>query len=148
MTNNVKLIADVALLLKDKYADEKTPELKTLLVKYTDTNKYDLQKGWFIPDDAIIHGEHPDDAAVRILKEQLGVEGIKPIPGFIESFTGNDKSWHLVFHYYIMIDEHIKLTNEKLKDLVDHVIKMKTVILDPVEDIAEMKWFPVNALPE
>jgi uncharacterized protein YndB with AHSA1/START domain/ADP-ribose pyrophosphatase YjhB (NUDIX family) len=144
----IKLICDVALLLNDKYSDEKTPELKTLLVKYTDTNKYDLQKGWFIPDDGIIHGEHPDDASLRILKEQLGVEGFEPALGFIESFTGGDKSWHLVFHYYIVINEHVKLTNEKLKGVSDHVIKMKKVILNPVEDIAEMKWFPVNSLPD
>lgn len=144
----VKLICDVALLLRDKYADDNDPVLKTLLVKYTDTNKYDLQKGWFIPDDAIVNEEHPDDAAVRILKEQLGVEGFEPVLGFIESFTGGDKSWHLVFHYYILIDEHVKIANEKLKGISDHVIKMKTVILNPVADIAETKWFPVNALPE
>lgn len=114
----VKHVTDVALFSGSK----------TLLVKYTDTNKYDLQSGWFIPDDLIQFAEHPEDAAVRILKEQLGIENIEPKLGFIESFTGGDKSWHLVFHYYINTDPDIKLT--------------------PVKDIEELKWFETANLPD
>lgn len=114
----IKLICDVALFA----------EGKTLLVKYSETNKYDLQKGWFIPDDALHHGEHPEDAAVRILNEQLGITALTPKLGFIESFTGNDKSWHMVFHYYISVNENITIS--------------------AVSDIAEHKWFDLNQLPE
>ncbi len=149
----IKLIADVALFSGGKAADGKTPGAKTLLVKYTDTNKYDLQKGWFIPDDAMEHGEHPDDAAVRILKEQLGVEGITPALAFIESFTGGDKSWHLVFHYYVKIDQDAGISFAQLSEMKDKIIDIKKIdkkeiILNPVEDIAEMKWFAVDAMPD
>lgn len=143
----VKLIADVALF------SGKSMGVKTLLVRYTDTNKYDLQKGWFIPDDGVNHGEHPDDAALRILKQQLGVEGVTPELAFIESFTGNDKSWHLVFHYYIRIDQIGGISFAKLSEMKGKTIDMpkndkEEIILNPVEDIAEMKWFDVNALPD
>ena len=53
----VKIIADVTLL----------QEGKVLMVKYSDKNKYDHQSGWFLPDDLVSHGEHPEDAASRIL---------------------------------------------------------------------------------
>lgn len=118
MDKPVKLICDAALFWGEK----------TLLVRYSDNNKYDLQKGWFIPDDAIQHDEHPDDAALRILKEQLGIDNVIPRLGFIESFTGNDKSWHLVFHYYIKLGDEIELK--------------------PSADIKEAEWFELNSLPE
>lgn len=118
MENQVKLICDVALFAGDK----------TLLVKYSDTNKYDLQKGWFIPDDALQHGEHPEEAAMRVLNEQLGLSDITPKLGFIESFTGNDKSWHVVFHFLAKVEENISL--------------------NPISDIVEYNWFNLNSLPE
>lgn len=90
----VKLVADAALLYQNK----------VLLVKYTDTNKYDHQKGWFLPDDLLRFNEHPGDGIRRIVKEQTGIE----VPGIkldhIESFTGNDGSWHLVFHFAAVLD--------------------------------------------
>lgn len=149
----VKLIADVALFSGGKASDGKTPRAKTLLVKYTDTNKYDLQKGWFIPDDAVSHGEHPDEAAVRILKEQLGVEGITPILAFIESFTGGDKSWHLVFHYFIKTDEREGISFAELSEMKDKMKDItrkdkKEIVLNPCEEIAELKWFSVDAMPD
>lgn len=57
----VKLIADVALLARDR----------VLLVRYADTNTYDHQRGWFLPYDLVARGEHPDQAAARSLREQL-----------------------------------------------------------------------------
>jgi uncharacterized protein YndB with AHSA1/START domain/ADP-ribose pyrophosphatase YjhB (NUDIX family) len=114
----IKPVADVAVFSGSK----------TLLVKYKEVNKYDHQKGWFIPDDLMIHAEHPDDAAVRILNEQLGVEDVTPKLAFIESFIGGDKSWHLIFHYYITVDSN--------------------VYINPSGEIAEMKWFETNAMPD
>ena len=114
----IKLVADIAVFCGDE----------VLLVKYSETNRYDHQSGWFMPDDLINDGEHPEDAAIRIVKEQLGinVDGIEL--GFIESFTGNDRSWHLVFHYKIHFD-----TKPELKK---------------AQDIAEMHWFSIGAMPD
>jgi ADP-ribose pyrophosphatase YjhB (NUDIX family) len=118
VNKSIKPVADVALISGNE----------TLLVKYKEVNKYDHQKGWFIPDDLMRHAEHPDDAAVRILNEQLGLEGISPKLAYIESFTGGDKSWHLVFHYYITADVKVNLK--------------------PSGEIAEIKWFHMDSLPE
>lgn len=113
----VKHVTDVAVFSGNK----------TLLVKYKDGNKYDHQQGWFIPDDLMKFGEHPEDAANRILKEQLGIQNSESRLGFIESFTGNDKSWHLVFHYYT---------------------KVKNTDVNPSDEISQMSWFTLDALPD
>lgn len=82
-----KLVADVAVLAGGK----------VLMVKYRDTSRYDHQSGWFLPDDFLLHLEHPDDAARRILQEQIGIPVSAVWLHHIESF-GNG-AWHLVFHY-------------------------------------------------
>jgi ADP-ribose pyrophosphatase YjhB (NUDIX family) len=82
-----RLVADVAL-----YRDE-----SVLLVKYKDVKKYDGQTGWFLPDDYLRRLEHPEDAGLRILREQVGVDLAKLDLGFVESFDSNG-AWHLVFH--------------------------------------------------
>jgi ADP-ribose pyrophosphatase YjhB (NUDIX family) len=56
------LIADIALFANGK----------VLLVRYSESNKYDHQRGWFLPDAGIGPFEHPERAARRILHEQLG----------------------------------------------------------------------------
>jgi ADP-ribose pyrophosphatase YjhB (NUDIX family) len=115
----IKLIADVAVFA----------ERKVLLVKYKDANKYDHQKGWFLPDDDIIHGEHPGEAANRILKEQLSVNESQDLKlHHIESFTGNDRSWHLVFHFMLYI-ENMNLVNIS-------------------SEIDEVNWFHPDTLPD
>lgn len=120
MIQQVKLICDVTLICKEQ----------TLLVRYNDVNDYDHQKGWFVPDDYVHNLENPDYAALRILKEQLGyissnTDDVKF--RFFESFTGGDKSWHLIFHYVIRLNEIPEIT--------------------PSKNIAEAKWFDVNNLP-
>ena len=119
-TNNeaIKLVVDIALLFQNK----------VLLVKYTDTNKYDHQKGWFLPDDLINFNEHPEDAAKRIAIDQLGI----PLEGqrldYMESFTGGDKSWHLIFHY------------------VSALKIIPAVSLN--ENVAKAEWFDLDKLPD
>ncbi len=114
----VKLIADVAVFA----------QRKVLLVKYKDSNKYDHQQGLFLPDDVIAHGEHPDDAATRILSEQLNLDGSEMKLHHIESFTGNDSSWHLVFHYEIYTEN--------------------MSLVDPSSEIQSAHWFSPEALPD
>jgi len=82
------LIADVALFA----------EGLVLLVRYRDVAKYDNESGWFLPDDELKYLEHPERAATRILKEQLGLAGLKPRLDHIESFKGNSGTWHMSFH--------------------------------------------------
>ena len=116
---NIKQIADITLLCDGK----------VLLVKYKDSNKYDHQKGWFLADDLIKPDENPDDAACRIIKEQLGIREVTSVViNHKESFTGNDKSQHIVYHY--------------LCDL--------TTIPDTniSGDIEEEKWFDTDELPD
>jgi len=113
-----KLVADITIFHKDK----------VLLVKYKSVNKYDHQQGWFLPDDTLHELEHPEIAAKRIIEEQLGIRIDNLYLNHIESFKGNDKSWHIVFHYKSEIGEGIKM-------------ELST-------DIKEMKWFASNKLPE
>ena len=56
-------IADDALFSGDE----------VLLVKYASSKDYDGQTGWFFPDSSIKYLEHPEKAAKRILKDQLGL---------------------------------------------------------------------------
>lgn len=88
------MIADVALFWADR----------VLLVKYRDLEKYDGESGWFLPDDELKHFEHPEQAAKRIIKEQLGISVQKVRLGFIESFKGNNGGWHMSFHYRADLD--------------------------------------------
>ncbi|MBS1517094.1 MAG: NUDIX hydrolase [Bacteroidetes bacterium] len=113
----VKLIADVTVFHRDK----------VLLLKYSDTNKYDHQDGWFLPDDLVPFGMHPEDKAAEIMSEQLGIKGVAPKIDHIESFTGNDGSWHLVFHF--------------------RYISAKIPELKPSQDIKTVKWFSLKELP-
>lgn len=115
--NIVKLVADITVLNNDN----------VMLVKYSDKNKYDHQSGWFLPDDLVNFGEDPDDAAIRILNEQLSIGKAKVSLDHVETFTGNDKSWHIVFHYICRTAE---IPDIKKSD-----------------DVEIFKWFPLNKLP-
>src|SRR5436190_22470064 len=82
-----KLVADIALF----------SGRRVLLVKYRDVARYDGQRGWFLPDDFLVHEEHPQDSAKRIAREQTGGQLEDARLSHIES-VGNG-AWHLLFHY-------------------------------------------------
>src|SRR5439155_806510 len=86
--------------------------------------RYDGQRGWFLPDDFLVHEEHPQDAAKRIAREQTGVELEDARLSHIESF-GNG-AWHLIFHYRA--------------DLPTPTVK-------PGPNIAATEWFERRKLP-
>jgi ADP-ribose pyrophosphatase YjhB (NUDIX family) len=114
-----KLIADVCL----------QAEGRVLLVRYNNVEKYDWQKGWFLPDDHLNLAEHPLEAAKRILKEQVGLEPTSLELGQIESFGGAEGGfWHLVFHYK-----------------VDLGVKPNLV---PSANIKSIEWFLLDQLPK
>ena len=100
---------------------------RVLMVRYRDSNKYDHQQGWFLPDDLLAEVEHPEAAARRVLGEQLDLQVPSITLDHIESFTGGDRSWHLAFHYVTTLDG---------------VPSMK-----PTADVEEVAWFPVDGLP-
>jgi ADP-ribose pyrophosphatase YjhB (NUDIX family) len=111
------LIADVAVFSGGR----------VLLVKYSDMEKYDNEAGWFLPDDALRHLEHPTRAARRIAKEQLGLVLDDVRLDHIESFKGNDGSWHMTFHHAAEL--------------------LGEADLHPTSDVAEAEWFLLDALP-
>ncbi len=113
-----KLIADVALFNGNE----------VLLVKYTEDNNYDHQKGWFLPDELLMEFEHPDEAADRILLGQFNLSNINPSLDHIESFKGKDSSWHMVFHYKAEINDYLDLVKS--------------------DQISEYDWFDLSELPD
>lgn len=110
-----KLIADVAVIA----------EGEVLLVRYRNAERYDDQTGWFLPDDFLEHGEHPDRAASRIVKEQLGTVARRPRLGFVESFANG--GWHLIFHYRVDADRKPRAKAGR--------------------NVAAMEWFDLRNLP-
>jgi ADP-ribose pyrophosphatase YjhB (NUDIX family) len=112
------LIADVAVLSQGQ----------VLLVRYKDINKYDHQAGWFLPDDELKDFEHPETAAKRILKEQLDVTVPKVWLAFIESFKGNNQTWHMAFHYRAELEKPIQV--------------------EPSQDVKSAEWFALDRLPD
>ncbi len=97
-----------------------------LLVKYRDSEAVDGQTGWFLPNDGLRHVEHPEIGAKRILKEQLGIENASLKLVDIESFIGDNKSWHLIFDF---------LAFPTSKDV------------SKGNGIAEAQWFEIEKLP-
>jgi ADP-ribose pyrophosphatase YjhB (NUDIX family) len=110
-----RLVADVAPL----------SGRRVLLVRYRDVSRYDGQRGWFLPDDLLNHGEHPDDAARRILAEQVGIDSAVRL-AHIESF-GNGR-WHLVFHYVADVASGVRVM--------------------PGKNVADADWFELERLPD
>ena len=113
----LKLVADVALFAGDR----------VLLVRYRDVRKFDGETGWFLPDDYLRRLEHPEDAAKRILREQIGLEAPRLRLGLIESFEGNG-AWHLIFHYEGHVDGEAQLA--------------------PGENTAQAEWFRLTEFPD
>jgi ADP-ribose pyrophosphatase YjhB (NUDIX family) len=111
-----KLVADVSVFAGSQ----------VLLARYRDTSGYDGEGGWFLPDDYLRHGEHPEAAAQRILKDQADLQATELELSHIESFEGHG-AWHLIFHY-----------------------TCKLVSPSPPaagRNVAAIEWFPLDGLP-
>jgi ADP-ribose pyrophosphatase YjhB (NUDIX family) len=111
----VKVVADVALFARNS----------VLLVRYADVRRYDGERGWFLPDDFLVRGEHPDGAARRILRKQVGLTSRVLALGFVESFANG--AWHIIFHYAGTVGS-AKAPRRG-------------------ENVAEARWFPLANLP-
>jgi len=97
----------------------------TALLKYA--TGPDEQAGWFIPNDQLVEPEDPYDAAQRLLRDQIGLEEAEIRLVDVESFTGRDKSWHLALHFAARVAPGTALA--------------------PGDGVAELRWFPTDALP-
>ncbi len=97
-----------------------------LLVKYSDSSQYDNQPGWFLPNDALRHAEHPETGVRRILREQVGIENATLKLVEVESFIGDNESWHLIFDY-LAFPTSTKVTKG--------------------EGVADAKWVEIDKLP-
>src|SRR2546428_3597497 len=95
-----------------------------LLVKYRIGS--DNQQGWYLPNDDLHHLEHPDQATKRILKEQAGIDDATLKLAEIESFVGNNQTWHLIF---------------------DYLAFTRTMNTSLGKAVAELKWFEIDKLP-
>jgi ADP-ribose pyrophosphatase YjhB (NUDIX family) len=98
-----------------------------LLLKYRDSSLRDNQTGWFLPNDSLKHTEHPEVGARRVLKEHAGIDNASLKLVQIESFVGDNGSWHLIFDY-------IAIPNS------NHIMKGK--------EISSAEWFRLDQLPE
>ena len=95
-----------------------------LLVKYG--GMVDQQTGWFLPNDDLQHVEHPEVGARRVLKDQVGIENATLKLVDVESFIGNNKTWHIIF---------------------DYLAFPRTMTVVKGEGVAEAKWFEIDKLP-
>ncbi|MCX7877568.1 MAG: NUDIX hydrolase [Ignavibacteria bacterium] len=95
---------------------------KVVLVRYKK-----VETGWSLPFSDVNFSEHPEDAALRVLKIQLGYITGNLKLSHIESFTDIDGIWNLIFHFFQVSDSQPQLL--------------------PSEDIDTYHWFPINELP-
>ena len=70
--------------------------------------------------------EHPDQAARRILKDHVGLDDATLKLVEIESFAGNNESWHLIF---------------------DYLAFPRTMKLSAGPIISEAMWFEIDKIP-
>ena len=112
----IKLVADVFV----------RAEGKALLVRYAHPDRYDGEAGWFLPDDFLRHGEHPSDAALRILRDQVGIADGTVVLDHIESMDGDD--WHLIFHF--------------------RADRERANVPNASADVRDARWFALDALPD
>ncbi len=87
---------------------------------------------WCLPKGHIERGETPEQAAVREVAEETGIEAeILQSLGIIDYwFTGDDRRVHKVVHHFLL--------EAKGGDI--------TVANDPDQEAEEARWIPVTAL--
>ncbi len=66
---------------------------------------------WVIPSSHLLYGEHPDDAARRILGEQLKTEAERIFHRGVWSYVGNH--WDLCFIYEVVLKGEPKPSSEE-----------------------------------
>ncbi|MFQ6011605.1 MAG: NUDIX hydrolase [Nitrososphaerales archaeon] len=62
---------------------------------------------WVLPASHLLMGEHPNDAANRILREMLGQESLTPTYHSTQSFVGETGHWDVCFIYTAQVDREV-----------------------------------------
>ena len=126
MPQNVKLISTLSA-----FAGNETP-----YVRYQ--NPPDSEAYWFLPNDVLHDQEDPYEGARRVAKEQLGLD-VKALELFdVDSFVGNDNSWHLALHFRTDIPDKSGVTRgQGVTDLSWHHVGN----LRPQTEIAHKGWY-------
>jgi ADP-ribose pyrophosphatase YjhB (NUDIX family) len=113
-----KLVADVLICVNGTI----------LLVRYKEIKKHDDQGDWFLPNTDIKFGEHPSEAAMRILLEQFHNYMGNATLSYIESHGGRDVTpWRLLFHHKVELDHSPTITCSS--------------------EVRDYKWFAWSNLP-
>lgn len=102
---------------------------KVLLQRRTD--ELDSHKGkWTTPSGTVKINEHPEEAIIREVKEELGVTAkiIATIPS-IDSFPNHKSKYHLIYLSYLC-----KITEGEPKNI------------DSDGDVSELMWCNLNDL--
>ena len=99
-------------------------EGKVLLIQ----NSYNHYGKWNLPGGRVEKGEAPEIAAVREVKEELGIE-LQEVSKLGEYFTTKEYKRDTVYFYLAQLD------------------KQPMFRYDPVE-ISRADWFPIEQLPE
>jgi hypothetical protein len=99
---------------------------QVLWVKYR--NSPDHQRGWLPPHDQVADKQHPTGVAAAVLRDQLGWADLSPRLDHVESFVGQDKTWHLPLHHRLVLPEPKPI--------------------QPGPTVAEHKWFDLSTLPD
>jgi ADP-ribose pyrophosphatase YjhB (NUDIX family) len=87
----------------------------------------DSESGWFLPNDLLHDKEGPYAAARRIAKEQTGLN-VQDVQLFdVDSFTGNDDTWHIALHFRASVPD-------------SNAAKVGT-------GVSRIEWRPMEALP-
>jgi len=87
----------------------------------------DSESGLFLPNDILKQGEDPYEGARRVAKEQAGADVKNPILLDVDSFEGNDGTWHLALHFRADVPNRRALAAG--------------------EPVNEMRWSGAGALP-
>lgn len=85
---------------------------------------------WDIPGGFLNDGEHPEMGLRREMKEELGVE-VK-----IKKFLG------------FFMDRYMDDTDCYNTMCIHYLVSIKKGEPKPLEEVSELKWFPLNALPK
>lgn len=113
----VQLLADTCLVAGDRI----------LLLRFDAKTVPDREPGWYLPVGELSDKEPPDQAAIRSLFEQTGVEASGPFLSHVESSGRRHDEWRLAFHYVVQL-------------AVEPPLTIGT-------GVAEARWFELTKLP-
>src|SRR5260370_39905479 len=101
-------------------------------------NGPDSESGLFLPNDVLKQGEDPYEGARRVAKEQAGVDVRKPTLLDVDSFEGNDGTWHLALHFSADVQNRNAV---KVATSVASTRWSSAAQLPPDSEVAHRGWY-------